>query len=144
MNEILAAAEATRHRSPVGEPQQVNPFMARLANLYSEIWTLISASRFCLFFAVSFFIYQSNPGAWGFAPSSSGGYSSRVGEEAISGLDQLKNRVVFTYGFMEMMFWLWVSRTLGPRAEANWICLQIFVALREERQQATARIVGML
>jgi hypothetical protein len=24
-------------------------------------------------------------------------------------LDQLKNRVIFTYGFMEMMFWFWVS-----------------------------------
>src|SRR5699024_6952784 len=25
-----------------------------------------------------------------------------------SGIDQLKNRVVFTYGFMEMIFWFWV------------------------------------
>jgi hypothetical protein len=40
------------------------------------------------------------------AARSTGGYGAL---EATSGLDQLKNRVVFTYGFMEMMFWLWVS-----------------------------------
>lgn len=74
-----------------------NPFITRLATLYSEIWSLLSALRFCLFFAVSFFIYQSKPAAWGVDVAASG-----------SGLDQLKNRVVFAYGFLEMMFWLWV------------------------------------
>ncbi|RJE26568.1 hypothetical protein PHISCL_01080 [Aspergillus sclerotialis] len=108
MNEILATADAARHRpSNYGirdaDAPRMNPFMVRLAGLYSDIWMLISASRFCLFFAVSFFIYQSKPGAWGVNPTAS------FGGEVISGLDQLKNRVVFTYGFMEMMFWLWVS-----------------------------------
>lgn len=37
------------------------------------------------------------------------------GQESASGLNQLKNRVVFTYGFMEMMFWLWVS-SMSPSA----------------------------
>jgi hypothetical protein len=91
---------------------RVNPFTVRIAALYSEIWTLLAASRFCLFFAVSFFIYQSKPGAWGFDLAATGDpYGSRSATEAVSGLDQLKNRVVFTYGFMEMMFWLWVSRS---------------------------------
>lgn len=83
---------------------RANPFVTRLATLYSEIWTLLSASRFCLFFAVSFFVYQSNPVAWGV--------------ETGSGLDQLKNRVIFTYGFMEMMFWLWVC-SLAFLGEGN-------------------------
>lgn len=87
-----------------------HPLTVRIAALYSEIWTLLAASRFCLFFAVSFFIYQSKPSAWGFSSETTAGrYGSRAGSEAASGLDQLKNRVVFTYGFMEMMFWLWVS-----------------------------------
>lgn len=87
-----------------------HPLTVRIAALYSEIWTLLAASRFCLFFAVSFFIYQSKPGAWGFSSETTAGrYGSRAGSEAASGLDQLKNRVVFTYGFIEMMFWLWVS-----------------------------------
>jgi hypothetical protein len=91
-----------------------NPFAARLASLYSEIWTLLSAARFCLFFVVSFFIYQSKPDAWGVGGSAArgtGGYGYGS-VEATSGLDQLKNRVVFTYGFMEMMFWLWVSLSM--------------------------------
>ncbi|RMJ22325.1 hypothetical protein PHISP_06805 [Aspergillus sp. HF37] len=131
MNEILATADAARSRGPdraMGEDgPPINPYLARLASLYSEIWTLISAARFCLFFAVSFFIYQSKPDMWGAsaaATSPVGGYGAGSGGgEAMSGLDQLKNRVVFTYGFVEMTFWLW-----------------IFVALREERHQATARI----
>ncbi|OJJ36740.1 hypothetical protein ASPWEDRAFT_108960 [Aspergillus wentii DTO 134E9] len=109
LNEILAIAEVSRRASsiPVAGAMRLNPFMARLASLYSEIWTLLSASRFCLFFAVSFFIYQSKPGVWGIGTSSFGG------DEAISALDHLKNRVVFTYGFMEMMFWLWVCYSLA-------------------------------
>lgn len=101
-------AEAARSEAPGAVSglarMRTNPFIARLATLYSEIWTLISASRFCLFFAVSFFIYQSKPDAWGVEARSVSGSAS--GE--LSGLDHLKNRVVFTYGFMEMMFWFWV------------------------------------
>ena len=110
MNEVIAMAAAARSQSPVpvAGALRMNPFLARLASLYSEIWTLLSASRFCLFFAVSFFIYQSKPSAWGVDDTRSAlGYGAA--QEAASGLDQLKNRVIFTYGFMEMMFWLWVS-----------------------------------
>ncbi|OOF96982.1 hypothetical protein ASPCADRAFT_205735 [Aspergillus carbonarius ITEM 5010] len=125
INEIIAMAQAARIQSPipVAGALRTNPFMARLTSLYSEIWTLLSASRFCIFFAVSFFIYQSQPAAWGMDAASVMGSYGTAGV-ATSGLDQLKNRVVFTYGFMEMMFWLW-----------------IFITLREERQEAGARFV---
>ncbi|KAL2857748.1 increased loss of mitochondrial DNA protein 1 [Aspergillus pseudoustus] len=138
INEILAMAEAARSQAPssINGPARIrsNPFIARLASLYSEIWTLLSASRFCLFFAVSFFIYQSKPDAWGVLGGSNGagpaatgpGSSFSFGLESktggLTGLDQLKNRVVFTYGFMEMMFWFW-----------------IFLTLREERQEIATR-----
>ncbi|KAL5333766.1 increased loss of mitochondrial DNA protein 1 [Aspergillus crustosus] len=123
INEILAMAEAARSQAPSTvngvARMRSNPFIARLASLYSEIWTLLSASRFCLFFAVSFFIYQSKPDAWGIK------FTTPVaghGSGEVSGLNQLKNRVIFTYGFMEMMFWFW-----------------IFLTLREERQEISAR-----
>lgn len=101
-------AEAARQHSPipVAGAMRTNPFLTRLATMYSEIWTLLSASRFCLFFAVSFFIYQSKPAAWGVGTTPAVGYG--VAPEVVSGLDHLKSRVIFTYGFMEMMFWLWV------------------------------------
>lgn len=88
-------------------PRALDTATARAGALYSEIWTLLAASRFCLFFAVSFFIYQSKPDAWGV--SDAGPASDAVP----SGLDQLKNRVVFTYGFMEMIFWFWVCDLLS-------------------------------
>ncbi|KAL2828684.1 increased loss of mitochondrial DNA protein 1 [Aspergillus cavernicola] len=126
INEILAMAEAARSQAPdsvsggsgSGSTMNIrsNPFVARLASLYSEIWTLLSACRFCLFFAVSFFIYQSKPAAWGVSPAVA------ASQGGLSGLDHLKNRVVFTYGFMEMMFWFW-----------------IFLTLREERQEIAVR-----
>lgn len=119
LNEILAAADAARSRSRSSSPVRLSPLVARMATLYSEIWTLLAGSRFCLFFAVSFFIYQSKPAAWGVD-----GYGTAA-EQVTSGLDHLKNRVVFTYGFLEAMFWFW-----------------IFLTLREERQQAAARFVA--
>lgn len=115
LNEILAMAEAARREAPGAvsglERMRTNPFIARLTTLYSEIWTLLSLTRFCLFFAVSFFIYQSKPDAWKVAADRAVRGSASSGEP--SGLDQLKNRVVFTYGFIEMMFWFWVC--LFPR-----------------------------
>ncbi|KAL4900585.1 hypothetical protein BDW74DRAFT_94364 [Aspergillus multicolor] len=121
INEILAMAEAARSEAPGAVSglarMRTNPFIARLATLYSEIWTLLSLSRFCLFFAVSVFIYQSKPDVWGVGRS---GGPAAPGE--LSGLEHLKNRVVFTYGFMEMMFWFW-----------------IFITLREERQEVATR-----
>ncbi|KAL4961435.1 uncharacterized protein BDV14DRAFT_124407 [Aspergillus stella-maris] len=123
INEILAMAEAARSEAPGAvnglSRMRTNPFIARLATLYSEIWTLLSISRFCLFFAVSFFIYQSKPDAWGGKGTSFGGADA---DGAVSGLEHLKNRVVFTYGFMEMMFWFWV-----------------YITLREERQEVGTR-----
>ncbi|KAF7597438.1 hypothetical protein BBP40_003685 [Aspergillus hancockii] len=123
INEIIAMAEIARSAAPssLAGAMRANPFLARLASLYTEIWTLLSASRFCLFFAVSFFIYQSKPSAWGMDPrGTAGGYGA--GQEATSGLDQLKNRVIFTYGFMEMMFWFWIYLTL--REERHEIAVQ--------------------
>ncbi|KAF7116392.1 hypothetical protein CNMCM5793_004636 [Aspergillus hiratsukae] len=125
VNELIAMVQAARNQSsmPMSMSSAMqNPFAARLASLYSEIWTLLSAARFCLFFVVSFFIYQSKPDGWGVGAARGTGRYGSV--EATSGLDQLKNRVVFTYGFMEMMFWLW-----------------IFITLREERQEIAARFV---
>ncbi|KAJ9222609.1 increased loss of mitochondrial DNA protein 1 [Paecilomyces variotii] len=117
INEVLARADVARSRSN-GSTAVIgnNPFAIRMAALYSEIWTLLAASRFCLFFAVSIFIYQSKPVAWGVSADES---------ETMTGLGQLKNRVVFTYGFMEMMFWLWILLTL-----------------REERQETAARLAA--
>ena len=46
------------------------------------------------------------------------------GVETGSGLDQLKNRVVFTYGFVEMMFWLWVN-SLFFLVKGNADCLDL-------------------
>ncbi|KAE8349140.1 increased loss of mitochondrial DNA protein 1 [Aspergillus coremiiformis] len=132
INEIMAIAEIARSAAPtsIAGAMRTNPFLARLASLYSEIWTLLSASRFCLFFAVSFFIYQSKPSAWGVdVRDTVGGYGA--GQETTSGLDQLKNRVIFTYGFMEMMFWLWIFLTL--REERH----EIAVRFTEEDQQAS-------
>ncbi|PKY06011.1 hypothetical protein P168DRAFT_317512 [Aspergillus campestris IBT 28561] len=126
LNEVVEMAEAARQHSsiPVAGAMRTNPFLTRLATMYSEIWTLLSASRFCLFFAVSFFIYQSKQVALGVGMGTTPAVGYGTAPEAVSGLDHLKSRVIFTYGFMEMMFWLW-----------------IYLTVRDERQEIAARIV---
>ncbi|OJJ47457.1 hypothetical protein ASPZODRAFT_63472 [Penicilliopsis zonata CBS 506.65] len=119
LDEVLALSDALRARprlTPREDGEPVNPFMAQLGILYSDIFTGIAAGRFFVFFAVIFYIYV-NAGA---APVPGGTlYGSAMG------LEQLQNRAVFTFGFLETMFWLW-----------------IFLKLREERQEATVSFVA--
>lgn len=137
-------AEAARQHSsiPVAGAMRTNPFLTRLATMYSEIWTLLSASRFCLFFAVSFFIYQGKQVALGVGTTPAAGYGAAP--EAVSGLDHLKSRVIFTYGFMEMMFWLWVCFWIWVGV-GGWrpllMIFKIYLTVRDERQEIAARIV---
>ncbi|KAL1987650.1 hypothetical protein VTN96DRAFT_2891 [Rasamsonia emersonii] len=143
INEILGRMDALNSRSSrlstnASLGRANHPLTVRIAALYSEIWTLLAASRFCLFFAVSFFIYQSKPGAWGFSSETTAGrYGSRAGSEAASGLDQLKNRVVFTYGFIEMMFWLWILLTLHD--ERREVAARLAAAQAAELEQTNAQ-----
>jgi hypothetical protein len=77
---------------------------------------LLAASRICLFFAVSFFIHQSKPSAWGLRTGAAAhdNSSSLAEAEAIMSLNKLKTQVVLVYGFVEMIFWFWVSASEDP------------------------------
>lgn len=87
--------------------QPINALTIQLATLYNEIWTFIAGTRFCFFFAVSLFIYTSG------ARTGSSVWEKNDDGQVKMGLEQIKSRVVFTFAFMEMMFWLWV-RTFPP------------------------------
>lgn len=86
--------------------QTINALTIQLATLYNEIWTFIAGARFCFFFAVSLFIYTSGGGK-----TSSSVWEDNDGGQVKLGMEQVKSRVVFTYAFVEMMFWLWVCCT---------------------------------
>lgn len=129
--------------------QRANPFMVQLANLYSDIYTVLAAVRFCLYFGVAFFVYQSQSRS----PSTQGGWQHTGAgrgrdfvDGPLEGLDQLKNRVVFTYAFVETMFWLWVScpmhvvRAVDGRLTNVWVS-QMLLKLREERVLSNVRFV---
>lgn len=82
--------------------QSINALTIQLATLYNEIWTFIAGARFCFFFVVSLFIYTSG------GKTDSSAWEDNDDGLQTSGLEQVKSRVVFTYAFVEMMFWLWV------------------------------------
>ncbi|EEA22762.1 hypothetical protein TMatcc_001619 [Talaromyces marneffei ATCC 18224] len=104
--------------------QNINALTIQLATLYNEIWTFIACVRFCFFFAVSLFIYTSG----GNAGKASLEWSDDDAGQIKLGLEQVKSRVVFTYAFVEMMFWLWtLSNVREERRE---------VATRLAQQQA--------
>lgn len=80
-------------------------YITKSLTIYWNVWTAIAACRFALYVGLAFFIYQGGGSYMG---------SSYTASAAVAGLDRLKHRVVFTYGFMEMMTWFWVSWTLSP------------------------------
>lgn len=92
--------------------QTINALTIQLAALYNEIWTFIAGARFCFFFAVSLFIYTSGDSQ----TKSSAVWEDNDDGQVKLGLDQIKSRVVFTFAFVEMMFWLWVCFFL------SWSC----------------------
>lgn len=97
--------------------QPINALTIQLATLYNEIWTFIAGTRFCFFFAVSLFIYTSG------ARTGSSVWDKNDDGQVKMGLEQIKSRVVFTFAFMEMMFWLWVRTFLSLR---TLFCLKEF------------------
>jgi hypothetical protein len=128
INEIMAAVHVLGARLPSrGDMTRTvtasNQVINRVARLYSEIWTLLAASRIGLFLAVSFFIQQSKPGAWGLRTGAIAHDNTSSVADAIIGLNQLKTRVVLVYGSVEMIFWLWILQKL-----------------RDERREIAARL----
>ena len=75
-------------------------YITKSLTMYWNVWIGISACRFAIYGGLAVFIYQSR-----------GSYaaSSYIAATAVSGFDRLKHRVVFTFAFMQMMTWFWVS-----------------------------------
>ncbi|KAJ5894376.1 hypothetical protein N7495_006067 [Penicillium taxi] len=84
-------------------------YITRSLTTYWNVWTSVAGIRSFMYAALSIFIYSSKGG------NAAVSYSAT---SAVFGLDQLKTRVVFTFGFLEMMFWFWG-----------------FAILRQERQE---------
>ena len=80
--------------------EKLPQYITKSLTMYWNVWTSVALTRIVVYTCLSVFIYQSK-----------GSFvaSSYTGAAATSGLDRLKNRAVFTFGFMEMMLWFWVS-----------------------------------
>lgn len=61
--------------------------------------------RLLFFFVVTFYSYVFKPGGVVFAGKEFG----KGGAKGKAGWDDLKNSLVFTWGFVEMLVWFWVS-----------------------------------
>lgn len=108
--------------------QTINALTIQLATLYNEIWTFIAGARFCFFFAVSLFIYTSG------GKASSSVWEDNDDGQVKLGMEQVKSRVVFTYAFVEMMFWLWVCFLLPfptpPKGARLMMCIDTLECAR--------------
>lgn len=126
-------------------------YITKSLTMYWNVWVSVAATRFSLYGAISFFIYQGR--------SDSFISSSYQDSGAREGLDRLKNRVVFTFCFMEMMTWFWVS-SIPEECDWEWqsipilsifvgalmtdglfFFLQIFATLRQERQERLTKLL---
>ncbi|KAJ5774594.1 hypothetical protein N7457_009490 [Penicillium paradoxum] len=90
-------------------------YITKSLTVYWNVWIGIAGCRFVVYAGIAFFIYQTR----GTHMASS--YTSAA---ALGGLDRLKNRVVFSFCFFEMMFWFWN-----------------FATLREERQERLTKLL---
>lgn len=77
-------------------------YITKSLTVYWAVWIGVAGCKFAVYAGLAFFIYQGR----------ADGVSAYTSAAALGGLDRLKNRVVFTFAFLEMMFWFWVSATL--------------------------------
>ncbi|KAJ5913504.1 hypothetical protein N7504_002387 [Penicillium tannophilum] len=90
-------------------------YIVKSLTVYWNVWINVAMARVAVYASIALFIY-SNKGSFV--------ASSYTAASTAAGLDRLKNRAVFTFGFMEMMAWFW-----------------IFVTLREERQERMTKLL---
>lgn len=71
----------------------------------SYYWSSQAPMRLLFFFAVTFYSYMFKPGGVVLAGRA---FGKATGKGTV-GWDDLKNSLVFTWGFVEMLVWFWVS-----------------------------------
>ncbi|KAJ6079892.1 hypothetical protein N7467_009645 [Penicillium canescens] len=95
--------------------QSLPEYITKSLTVYWSVWIGVAACRFFVYAGLALFIYTGRGEILA---------SSYTSAAALGGLDRLKNRVVFTFSFVEMMFWFW-----------------IFTTLREERQERLTKLL---
>jgi hypothetical protein len=80
--------------------QSLPEYITKSLTVYWSVWIGVAACRFFVYAGLALFIYTGRGEILA---------SSYTSAAALGGLDRLKNRVVFTFAFVEMMFWFWVS-----------------------------------
>ena len=83
--------------------QNLPEYITKSLTVYWSVWIGVAGCKFAVYAGLAFFIYQGR----------ADGVSTYTSAAALGGLDLLKNRVVFTFAFLEMMFWFWVSAIRG-------------------------------
>lgn len=74
----------------------------------SRYWGFQAPMRLLFFFVVTFYSYVFKPGGVVLAGREFG----KGATKGKAGWDDLKNSLVFTWGFVEMLVWFWVSDDL--------------------------------
>lgn len=92
----------------------------------SYYWSSQAPIRLAFFFGVTGYSYAGKPGGlWG-------------GKAGVGG-EVLCNSVVFTWGFLEMLWWFWVSEPFDLQGRLL-IAKQIYVTLRDEKRELMVKV----
>ncbi|MCJ1299419.1 hypothetical protein MMC08_002211 [Hypocenomyce scalaris] len=89
----------------------------------SYYWSSQAPVRLFFFFVLTGYTYVFKPGGIGSAWGNKGAF--RRGVQTSGWGEDLKNSIVFTWGFVEVLCWFW-----------------IYVTLRDERREAVARMAA--
>lgn len=84
-------------------------------DIVEQYWGTQTPVRLTMLFGITGYTYLFKEG---------GMFGSKTRNHAFNAGDDLKNSIIFTWGFLEMTFWFW-----------------IFISLRDERRQRSAKLI---
>lgn len=82
--------------------------------------------RLLFFFALTFYAYAFKPGGVAVLGTEFGAKGKDIVGGGRPGWDDLKNSLVFSWGFLEMMVWFWVSLRFS---ETKGLCFSLLLFL---------------
>jgi hypothetical protein len=98
-----------------------------------EYWSSMTPIRLLFLFPLTAYTYIFKADGTGFAKGKF--YKAGPG-------DHLKNGMIFTWAFLELVLWFWVCHPLkadSKKTRAN--VLQVYVGLRDQRRQAAMKVL---
>jgi hypothetical protein len=97
-----------------------------------EYWSSVTPIRLLFLFPLTAYTYIFKPDGLGMVKGRF--YKANAG-------DNLKNGMIFTWSFMELVMWFWVRIFDGHGIQHLLTISQVYAGLRDQRRQAAMKVL---